>query len=1065
VSVSGFNPYVPINDTSKYGSTYFDGTGDWLTITNSTNLNPGTGNFTIEAWVYLLNTSERQIFSGSNNGIVFGVNNLGQFAIGQANVGYLVSDTTAPITINQWTHLAAVRQGTTLTLYRDGVSVGSATNSTNFVTSTLNYIGGNGTNSINAYISNFRLVIGTAVYTTAFTPPTAPLTAVANTSLLTCQTNQPINNHTFVDYSTNNLLITRTGNATQGTFSPYGENWSNYFDGTGDYLTLPTNTAFAIGTADFTVEAWVYPTTNNQAWSVIFVGVNFGNSSDWGLYLGSGTTPLFPRFQFTNTGSDSIISNTAVVPNQWTHIAVTRSSGTARMFINGTQTATANASTWSLANNLQKGIGAGYNGNGSTTLTGYISNLRVVSGTALYTANFTPPTQPLTVVPGTVLLTCCDNRFVDESPNNFAITRAGDVSVQSFGPFAGTTLPAPVYSVFFDGNSDYISRAWSSEFDLGNTYTIEMWLYSATASGWKSVFNIEFPLVDYFGGMSINLRGTDNKLIYTMQQATGSGYQSSAVTLADTSAFVQNKWYHIAVSVNSGSGTLYVDGVAKATASIPLFVGNPAGLAIGGHYNGYNLTTESWPGYISNFRIVKGTAVYTSNFTPSTSPLTAVSNTLLLTCQSPTVVDNSTNKFALISNGNTKPVTFSPFTAAYSTKQSYTPEVYGGSMYFDGSGDYLSSTSNVAVGTGPFTMECWIYPTALGTLRQIIYNAYWQVGNNGGYRLSLAANNTIQLYGSTGTYNSFPMIISSTTALPSTNQWYHIAVVRNSSDSIMIYINGVVAATAVTYTSSLNLGGGQTLKVGTAISDGGVYDPFLGYISDLRVLPGTALYTNNFLPQNRPLTPVTNTALLLGNTSGAIFDNSRLNVFETLGDAKLSTAITKYGNSSISFDGNGDYIWAPASRNYDFGSGDWTIECWVYFNSVASAPHIWQFGSGSTVRAVLYMNTAKLRLFRGADRIVGATTLVANQWYHLAVSFQASNTTTRLYINGVLEGSVNNFNDYPKNAADIRFMAGFQPYSGAAGDYLNGYISDMRVTKGLARYTANFTPPTVLQDK
>jgi hypothetical protein len=263
----------------------------------------------------------------------------------------------------------------------------------------------------------------------------------------------------------------------------------------------------------------------------------------------------------------------------------------------------------------------------------------------------------------------------------------------------------------------------------------------------------------------------------------------------------------------------------------------------------------------------------------------------------------------------------------------------------------------------------------------------------------------------------------------------------------------------------LNLGGGQTLKVGTAISDGGVYDPFLGYISDLRVLPGTALYTNNFLPQNRPLTPVTNTALLLGNTSGAIFDNSRLNVFETLGDAKLSTAITKYGNSSISFDGNGDYIWAPASRNYDFGSGDWTIECWVYFNSVASAPHIWQFGSGSTVRAVLYMNTAKLRLFRGADRIVGATTLVANQWYHLAVSFQASNTTTRLYINGVLEGSVNNFNDYPKNAADIRFMAGFQPYSGAAGDYLNGYISDMRVTKGLARYTANFTPPTVLQDK
>ena len=70
---------------------------------------------------------------------------------------------------------------------------------------------------------------------------------------------------TFLDSSTNNLTITRNGNTTQGTFSPFSQTgWSNYFDGTGDYLTAPSNTAFNISTGDYTFECWIYKQTSSR---------------------------------------------------------------------------------------------------------------------------------------------------------------------------------------------------------------------------------------------------------------------------------------------------------------------------------------------------------------------------------------------------------------------------------------------------------------------------------------------------------------------------------------------------------------------------------------------------------------------------------------------------------------------------------------------------------------------------------------------------------------------------------------------------------------------------------
>ena len=106
------------------------------------------------------------------------------------------------------------------------------------------------------YISNLRLVVGNSVYSSNFTPPTAPLTAVTNTKLLTCQSNK------FIDNSSINSTLTRYGDTSIKPQNPFqfinNNGKSYYFDGTGDYLVNHSTTDTAFGTNDFTMESWVY---------------------------------------------------------------------------------------------------------------------------------------------------------------------------------------------------------------------------------------------------------------------------------------------------------------------------------------------------------------------------------------------------------------------------------------------------------------------------------------------------------------------------------------------------------------------------------------------------------------------------------------------------------------------------------------------------------------------------------------------------------------------------------------------------------------------------------------
>jgi collagen type VII alpha len=187
----------------------------------------------------------------------------------------------------------------------------------------------------------------------------------------------------FIDNSRNNFAITSSGNVGLSTSQYKFGGSSGLFDGTADYLTTKSDSSFGFGTGDYTIEAWVYPTSIRNGENLIYAtdvtgGTSFGFNQTQ-VYIGARGVAYDLQVTYT------------VVANVWTHLAATRQSGTVRIFANGSL-----ISSGTVTRNCPQGPGVigdypTLTGNG---LTGYIDELRVTKGVARYTANFTPPNAP-----------------------------------------------------------------------------------------------------------------------------------------------------------------------------------------------------------------------------------------------------------------------------------------------------------------------------------------------------------------------------------------------------------------------------------------------------------------------------------------------------------------------------------------------------------------------------------------------------------------------------------------------------------------------------------------------
>lgn len=178
------------------------------------------------------------------------------------------------------------------------------------------------------------------------------------------------------------------------------------------------------------------------------------------------------------------------------------------------------------------------------------------------------------------------------------------------------------------------------------------------------------------------------------------------------------------------------------------------------------------------------------------------------------------------------------------------------------------------------------------------------------------------------------------------------------------------------------------------------------------------------------------------------------------GNAARSSAQSKFGGYSAYFDGSGDFLYPVNSGpDFAFGTGDFTVEMWVYLPSLGVARMLYDGRPPSTngLYVSTYVSaTNTINFFvSSVTRITGTTALAAMTWYHVALC--RSGTSTKLFLNGVQEGATYSDGNNYLGAANRPFI-GIDGYNSSANAML-GYIDDLRVTKGVARYTANFTVP------
>jgi hypothetical protein len=1056
---SPFSPYntswgIELTDATNTQVNFTTGVGSTFVF---------TGDFTIEAWVNIPSGGDRSIYVSSDNGTNYLALNY-SFSASQFNIylnGGGPAFTPSYSMTPGWHHVALVRSGSSsgnVKVYVDGIGLATTATNTNtlgFTNPGFNRIGG-GAPSTPQFISNLR-ICKSALYTTNFSPASSNFTTTSqgatNCILLTAQDNR------FLDKASA-FVASLTGTPRITAASPFADadavTGSIYLNGSANFLSADNQIAFSNG--DFTLEGWTYLITSGD--HPLFESRSANNVADGFTITALDNTTL--RIWDT-TARVTYTSTTGSVLNQWIHICVERISGITTFYVNGVSAGTTTA-FGNLTSTVFRIGGGSYYG----AFAGYVSNFRLVTNSFIYNGNFTPPTSPLTVVSNTRFLSL-QNRsasnnfgFRDDSGFKRLVSKVGNVSQGTFSPY---TKVMGEWSAYFDGNGDFLTVPADTAFNLGTgDFTIEFW-------AWLD------PYVAYSGSsywaqiIGIGVGNSDsNSVTNTVGIWQGDGTGSSTVAgeytviISGTSANEQRlhsgitsygKWTHVSLTRENGTFRLFQDGSLRDSATVTADISRNDFQVIGKSIN------SNIKGYISNLRVVKGTALYTSTFTPPSSSLTAISGTSLLTCRNTRHTDSSTanagQPFTVTVNGNPS---VEPFSPVVSSSVVYNPTTDGGSAFVDSSGgDYLTlpASTTLSLASTQWTVECWVYPVSY-----INAQGLWGASNGGGAQQKIAlqvnsTNYTLYVQGSP--------TISAT--LPPLKQWTHVLVSRATNGTGYIYYNGILQTSGSVGTQAI------TSPFQWFTNGEGATTGMAGYISSGRVSDIARYSGSNFVVPSGPLTSDGNTLLLNNFTNTGIIDLTGDNVIETFGNAHVETRLKKYGSASIEVDGVGDYLLTQPTVNLEFGPGNFTIEFWWYPTSTTrQALYHGSFGTDWSV-GIDYSSVStnqKIGIWAssngtswnlvnadGGGNGIGTTTVLQNSWNHIA--YVRSGTTWMLFVNGNRDLNLTNISGSIIDRSASRKAIGTW-YSTSVMSQATGHLDDFRITKGLARYTNNFTPPS-----
>jgi hypothetical protein len=387
VAFSPFNPTAQYIPSINGGSGYFDGSGDVLYTPNTGQFAP-TGDFTIGFWVYPITLGVQVYLSNytSNLSTDWSIETTASGTVDVYTNGSTrrIQASAGTLTVGAWFYIALVRSSNIITLYVNGVSKGTYTQSGTFGSATKSiYIGANTSLSApsNSYISDVILIDGTATTTV----PTQPSTEVSGTRLLLNFTNAGIydatskNDLETLDNTVNGVRISTD------QYKFYGS--SIYFDGTGtDYLWIQADQPIQrFGTGNFTIELWIRLAATGSARGLVAKGTS---TTGWLVSLNSSNQVVFTY------GTSTITSSGTVSAGVWTYLAVVREGTGAnqtKIYIDAVNDGTGTVSTdFTQTNSMY--IGA--NRTGGNLFSGYMQDVRITN----YARTITLPTSPFGIL-------------------------------------------------------------------------------------------------------------------------------------------------------------------------------------------------------------------------------------------------------------------------------------------------------------------------------------------------------------------------------------------------------------------------------------------------------------------------------------------------------------------------------------------------------------------------------------------------------------------------------------------------------------------------------------------
>jgi hypothetical protein len=1046
------------------GSLELDGTSQYITVPDHADFDFGTtADFTFDLWFKQKEPrsgvadfffskadgfSSKEMYGATNNisRIIFSIRD---GADSTAQSAQILDD-------NDWHHLVFARTsaGTVISVYLDGWEICNNTAAVNDVSSlSALFIGARHTaaNWINGYIDDFRVSNNNRFGVASVPEPDDWWTLFDNGA------------STFVrDFGNNG----NDGTASHNTDTLHASGKVKYafdFDGSTNFVNTNTSVAGIASDNLGTFCAWVNTDVTGAPGDTIF---SIGRAAAPGEYLQigrlGGTGVFFAYLESGGTTQWQVNATTLYQTGVWYHIAVTHDGSVPKIYVDGVDETTNAVSTdltyWLTdLTGLDTGrIGCGnYDGGGNTLFwDGRIEDVRYYSGTALTSTQInsirdaglagiygvgspqiTVPTAAAVDDANTMLLlpfdtTTIGNDFVD-------ISTGGAGSPHTVTPFAGVNVTGKFGNAFarFPGGNDVFSVPDNVDFQFGSgDWTIEFWV---TRDSIANVDDICGARLDVNNRWNIRLNAAD---VLTFNHLSG-GVSEGSFQTTGALGMANGVWHHIAVVRNGASPLVFLNGVSQAvTINTALGTFTPVGADL--NVGGVDPNNQELTGCLDDFRIVKGTAVYTVGFTPPSSALTAIANTvLLLSCDTQ---DESDSKHIPTFNGAT------------GIKENF--DKFGrGALQLNGTAVQDSLTIPTSTDfdiygdtSTPYTIDCWAKKD--GASIRVIITRREASADNWNIRV---ATETVQWSMREAGVNFINM---SKNLVPIvTGQWHHYAVVIDKDGTYQrtgLFIDGEqVGFQRVSITQTLTAAPLIIGQSNESLSGGSDADFWEGEIDEVRIQNNNAF---SITPKNFPI--ILQGEGTNGQTTDVNLGYSRVSsepVFRN--NAQLSNAITPKFNATtcFAFDGTGDHLEFSADGSYylvETATEEMSVDFWVWFNAgdIGTTTDLcskWQDANNffalqkNSVEGIgFFLNFGGVTVLQLTS---AAAAVTSGQWYHIALC-RDSSSNYGIYIDGT---QVAHTNDTSIGSPGGDFSIGSRNNASGAVNGLNGYIEQFRMIR------------------